>query len=88
MIEKKSEVAFLDQIRVLVDGNRATADKVTVVKHDTSEVKLSHLSEWRFYADTSSVNMDVGKKSLSGPVSVNAKEFESQRDRFIREFSN
>lgn len=84
MIEKKSEVAFLDQIRMLVDGNHATADKVTVVK----EVKLSHLSEWRFYADTSSVNMDVGKKSLSGPVSVNAKEFESQRDRFIREFSN
>lgn len=50
MIEKKSEVAFLDQIRMLVDGNRATADKVTVVKHGTSEVKLSHLSEWRFYA--------------------------------------
>ena len=88
MIENKSELALLDLMRTLVDGNHASADEVTVVKHGTSEVKLSHLSEWRFYADTSSVNMDVGKKSLSGPVSVNAKEFESQRDRFIREFSN
>lgn len=88
MIENKSELALLNLMCTLVDGNHASADDVTVVKHGTSEAKLRHLSEWRFYAETSSVKVEVGKKAPSGSISVNAKEFELQRDRYIREFSN
>ncbi len=88
MIENKSELALLDLMRALVAGNHASAEDVTVVKHGTSETKLRHLSEWRFYADASSVKINVGDKAPSGSVAVDAKEFESERDRCIREFSN
>ena len=88
LIENKYELALLKLVRTLVDGNHARASQVTVETHCTTEAKLSHLSQWRFYAATSKVNIRAGCNAPVGSVIVSLKNFTSEKDRYIQLFSN
>ena len=88
VIENKYELALLNLVRSLVDGNHARADDVSVEKHKTSQSELKHLSTWRFYAGSSSERVNAGRNAPSGSIFVSERDFISTRDRYIREFSN